>query len=145
MPDLDNAAWFHRLADDFGRRKKLKAVIVQDGPSAFKAQYGRRRTASRSTSFSSTSLPSVRRSWTVTCRTARSSWSSAPASRSNSLPSTTSRVHALRVSTSARGSSSAAKASRWWADRNGIGLATRLRGKTVTRSVRGRNRGSAWT
>jgi hypothetical protein len=42
MPDLDNAAWFHRLADKFGRQKKLKAVIVEDGPSAFKVQYGKK-------------------------------------------------------------------------------------------------------
>jgi hypothetical protein len=38
----DDAQWFHRLVDEFGRRKGLKAVIVQDGPSAFKVQYGKK-------------------------------------------------------------------------------------------------------
>jgi hypothetical protein len=42
MPDFDNAAWFHRLADQFGRRRKLHAVILHDGPSTFKAQYGKK-------------------------------------------------------------------------------------------------------
>ena len=37
-----DAQWFHRLADDFGRRKKLQAVTVQDGPSAFKVHYGKK-------------------------------------------------------------------------------------------------------
>jgi hypothetical protein len=38
----DDAQWFHRVADEFGRRRKLKAVIVKDGPNAFKAQYGKK-------------------------------------------------------------------------------------------------------
>jgi hypothetical protein len=38
----DDGQWFHSLADEFGRQKKLKAVIVEDGPSAFKAHYGKK-------------------------------------------------------------------------------------------------------
>jgi hypothetical protein len=40
MPTPDNATWFHNLAAEFGRHKKLKAVIVQDGPNAFRVRYG---------------------------------------------------------------------------------------------------------
>jgi hypothetical protein len=40
MPNPDNAAWFRSLADEFGRRRKLKPVIVQDGPNAFRVRYG---------------------------------------------------------------------------------------------------------
>jgi hypothetical protein len=40
MPTPDNATWFHSLADEFGRLRKLKPVIVQDGPNAFRARYG---------------------------------------------------------------------------------------------------------
>ena len=42
MPVPDNAVWFHDLAAEFGKRRKLKPVIVQDGPDAFKAQYGKK-------------------------------------------------------------------------------------------------------
>ena len=40
MPTPDNAAWFNNLADEFGRHRKLKPVIVQDGPNAFRVRYG---------------------------------------------------------------------------------------------------------
>jgi hypothetical protein len=38
----DDGQWFHRLADEFGKRRKLKAGIVQDGPSAFRVHYGKK-------------------------------------------------------------------------------------------------------
>ncbi len=40
MPTPDNATWFHALANEFGRQRKLKPIIVQDGPTAFKARFG---------------------------------------------------------------------------------------------------------
>ena len=40
MPNPDNAAWFHSLADEFGKHKKLKPVFVRDGPNAFSVRYG---------------------------------------------------------------------------------------------------------
>lgn len=40
MPDPDNAAWFRSLADEFGRRRRLKPVFVQNGPNAFTVRYG---------------------------------------------------------------------------------------------------------
>jgi hypothetical protein len=40
MPTPDNAAWFHDLAYEFGRQRKLKPVILQDGPNAFRVRYG---------------------------------------------------------------------------------------------------------
>jgi hypothetical protein len=36
----DDTAWFHVLADDFGKKRKLQPVIVEDGPHAFKAHFG---------------------------------------------------------------------------------------------------------
>lgn len=40
MPSSDNAVWFRALAAEFGKRKKLVAVIVREGPNAFEARYG---------------------------------------------------------------------------------------------------------
>lgn len=42
MPTEDQATWFHRVADDFARRLRLKPVAVLDGPNAFRVHYGSR-------------------------------------------------------------------------------------------------------
>jgi hypothetical protein len=40
MLEDDDPTWFRALADDFGKRHKLRPVLFQDGPDAFRAHYG---------------------------------------------------------------------------------------------------------
>ena len=36
----NDLAWFRALADEFGRRRNLHPVVLQDGPRAFRAHFG---------------------------------------------------------------------------------------------------------